>query len=200
MTDAKFVGTAKVQLEPVNLSKLEIEHAALQEECDRWKALVVIGCEEDEDVKRMARPFLTDLEIDGDKYGVPGTVGIVEALCKKLKSERALRETMCRDICEDEEKIKALARPFLSEFEINGDRGGVPGSVEIVEALCNKLKTTGDNLIEIAESTIKLGEELAQSGEITITPELKSLTDGLKQVLAIAKEKQKRITSASPAS
>lgn len=68
-----------------NLSKLEIEHAALQEECDRWKALVVIGCEEDEDVKRMARPFLTDLEIDGDKYGVPGTVGIVEALCKKLK-------------------------------------------------------------------------------------------------------------------
>jgi hypothetical protein len=57
----------------------------ITKERDNWKALVCSWCEEEEIIKNMARPHLPPELVDGSKYGVPGSLGIVENLCNRIK-------------------------------------------------------------------------------------------------------------------
>jgi len=66
----------------------------LEGELGRWKQIVIYDCEDDTDIRELAKPF-TDTE--GDSYGVPTPPDIVEQLCKQLTTANAtldkLRET-----------------------------------------------------------------------------------------------------------
>ena len=71
--------------------------AELEGELGRWKQIVIYDCEDDTDIRELAKPF-TDTE--GDSYGVPTPPDIVEQLCKQLTTANAtldkLRETAPR--------------------------------------------------------------------------------------------------------
>ena len=61
--------------------------------------------DDDEEIRKLAKPHLTDFEINGDKYGVPSAVGIVEKLIKELEKQNEeierLKEYewMYKDLC-----------------------------------------------------------------------------------------------------
>ena len=57
----------------------------------------------------------------------------------KLEAENATLRACIKNDCKNEELIKKLVKPYLTPFEINGDSYGVPGVVEILETLCQKL-------------------------------------------------------------
>jgi hypothetical protein len=44
------------------------------------------------------------------------------------------------DTVDDDEEIRELAKPYLTDFELNGDKWGVPPIGTIVETLINKFK------------------------------------------------------------
>ncbi len=41
----------------------------------------------DVEVRKLASRVLTDFEVNGDSYGVPGVIGIVETLVKKIEEK-----------------------------------------------------------------------------------------------------------------
>ena len=46
---------------------------------------------------------------------------------------------LLRDWAEDDMAVRESAKPFLTDFEINGDSYGVPTIVDIVNLLCERL-------------------------------------------------------------
>ncbi len=62
-----------------------------QAELENARAVIKSECENEVMIEEMVKPYLTKYEIPGDSYGVPGLVGIVETLCKKL--EQAQEDT-----------------------------------------------------------------------------------------------------------
>ena len=61
----------------------------LEKQLENLKSVVKNDCETEEEVKRLARPFLKPIQIDGDTYGIPNEADIVEALIKQLAEANA---------------------------------------------------------------------------------------------------------------
>jgi hypothetical protein len=57
---------------------------AAEADRDTQKALVLDFCADDTKIRDLVRPILTPLEVDGDSYGVPTPVDIVETLVSRL--------------------------------------------------------------------------------------------------------------------
>ncbi len=50
-----------------------------------------VWAERDTAIRELARPFLSAKEIDGDSFGVPTMVDVVESLCKKLREAEQVK-------------------------------------------------------------------------------------------------------------
>lgn len=64
--------------------KAEAEVVELKKQSELRLALIKDHCEEEETIKRIARPLLGDFKVDGDSYGVPSSQDICQSLVDKL--------------------------------------------------------------------------------------------------------------------
>lgn len=71
------------------VKKLQADLDALREERDALDKLNRDECERDTAIRDLVRPILGEAETDGDSYGVPTPVTIVESLCKRFDALRA---------------------------------------------------------------------------------------------------------------
>lgn len=68
----------------------------------------------------------------------------IEADLAKLATvtkERDVKKAVIDDHIEDEEMAKEALKPYLTEFELEGDSYGVPGFVQWIETLIEKYKS-----------------------------------------------------------
>ncbi len=57
--------------------------------------LNIDSCHDDTEIRNLVRPILGDFATDGDSYGMPGVVDLVEALVANLAArEKALRKLL----------------------------------------------------------------------------------------------------------
>ena len=68
---------------------LEVQVAGLRAQIDTLTALNTAECERDTAIRDLVRPVLGALQTDGDRYDVPSTVDLVEALTKQLDAVTA---------------------------------------------------------------------------------------------------------------
>lgn len=90
---------------------------SIMDELKSWKEIVKSNCEDEEEIKKLCRGVITDYEIDGDSYGVPGPVGIVESLTIKMKDLKAALK-QCVEALE-------LVRDMYEKGKTDG-RGWIP--------------------------------------------------------------------------
>lgn len=64
--------------------KAEAEVVELKKQSELRLALIKDHCEEEETIKRIARPLLGDFKVDGDSYGVPSSQDICQSLVDQL--------------------------------------------------------------------------------------------------------------------
>lgn len=51
-----------------------------------WKSAIADATDDEQQIRELVRPFLSDWELNGDKYGAHGPVDHVGFLIKKLKT------------------------------------------------------------------------------------------------------------------
>lgn len=77
----------------------------------------------------------------------------------KLQAQIAQKEQIikhaCEDAADDDTRIRDLCKPYLTDFELNGDSYGVPGITDVVETTLKKLERYEKALKESAELMFK---------------------------------------------
>lgn len=65
-----------------------------------------------------------------------------------IEAQQATIRRECEDWAETDTQIRNAAKPFLTEFEINGDRNGVPTIEDIVNLLVKRIASQQKEIAE----------------------------------------------------
>lgn len=76
---------------------------------------------------------------------------LIEQQARRIEELEKINKLACEDWADDDTRVKELAKPFLTKFEIEGDSYGVPGVIDIVESLTKQLATAKAELHGTAE-------------------------------------------------
>ena len=86
------------------------------------EACLAEECEADTDARKAARQVLSEIEVDGDSYGVPPVADIIENLVKREKRlVEALREIDCLGDSCHVSRLQEVARQTLTELGYTPD-------------------------------------------------------------------------------
>lgn len=102
---------------------------------------------------------LDDLKsIEADLAELP----LAKAQLELVTKQRDTKAAVIRDYIEDEDAARELLRPYLTEFELEGDSYGVPGFVQWIETLIEKYKAVTHECA-VAKRALDIAYEMADS-------------------------------------
>lgn len=92
---------------------IEACEKALSEHIENYKILVQDAIDDENKIKDLARPYLSKMEIEGDSYGVPGPVDVVESLIKLISKDVSERELKFKKF--DDDDFFEILKNYISE-------------------------------------------------------------------------------------
>jgi hypothetical protein len=88
--------------------KYNEQQTLIEQQVKQLKLNAEDWADDDTRVKAAAKPFFTDLEINGDSHGVPGVVDIAELMAKRIQQQ-------AKELSHIDERL--ARRPALAEFD-----------------------------------------------------------------------------------
>lgn len=106
-----------------------------------------------------------------------------EKLVGQIEKLTEINKRACEDWADDDTRVKEAAKPFFTDFEINGDSHGVPGVIDIAELMAKRIKEQANEIEELKSSEPYKAATKLLTDEREITYALKDQNERLVKAL-----------------